>query len=79
MIDGIAGGAWDIYDAQTVKELMQGKNHIEFRTVSVNPQRDYQWNTKKINSELTSGILQGKSRAYRRLYDCYGQLIVRQR
>ena len=60
-IEGITGAAFDIYNEQTVKRLIREKNHIEFRTVSVNPKRDYQWNTKKINSELTSGILQGKS------------------
>lgn len=48
-------------DEQTVKELMQNKNHTEFKTTSVNPKRDYEWNSKKIHSALTSAILQGKS------------------
>lgn len=60
-IENITGVAFDIYNEQTVKQLIKGENHTEFRTVSVNPVRDYLWNTKKINTALTSGILQGKS------------------
>ncbi len=60
-IDSIAGGFWNIYDENTAKELLEGKNHVEFRTVSVNPVRDYAWNKKEIDSELLSGILLGKS------------------
>lgn len=60
-IESITGAAFDIYNEQTVKQLVKGENHTEFRTVSVNPVRDYKWNTKKINTALTSGILQGKS------------------
>ena len=60
-IEGITGASFDIYNEQTVKQIVKGENHIEFRTVSVDPVRDYAWNTKKINSALTSGILQGKS------------------
>lgn len=60
-IESITGAAFDIYNEQTVKQLVKGENHTEFRTVSVNPIRDYKWNTQKINTALTSGILQGKS------------------
>ena len=60
-IEGITGAAFDIYNEQTVKQLVQGENHTEFRTVSINPVRDYAWNTKKINTALLSGIMQGKS------------------
>lgn len=60
-IESITGASFDIYNEQTVKQLIKGENHTEFRTVSVNPVRDYKWNTQKINTALTSGILQGKS------------------
>ena len=60
-IEGITGATFDIYNEQTVKQLIQGENHTEFRTVSINPVRDYAWNTKKINTALLSGIMQGKS------------------
>lgn len=60
-IETVTGARFDIYDEQTVKQLMLGENHIEFRTLNPNPVRDYAWNSQKINSELISGILQGKS------------------
>lgn len=53
--------AWTLVDESTVKNLMMEQNHSEFRTVQVNPKRDYKWNKKRIQSELLSGILQGES------------------
>lgn len=55
------GIAFTIVDKNTVKELATGKNHIEFRTLSVDKKKDYAWNRKKIQQALTSGIVQGKS------------------
>jgi len=52
---------FQLYDEQTVRRLMAQQNHIEFKTVSVNPIRDYEWNRKEIHKALTAGILQGKS------------------
>lgn len=59
---GLQGVSFTMYDEQTVKNLItENGNYTEFRTVKVNPVRDYEWNTKQINSALTSAILQGKS------------------
>ena len=55
------GISFTIVDKNTVKELATGKNHIEFRTLSVDKKKDYAWNRKKIQQALTSGIVQGKS------------------
>lgn len=55
------GVAFNLYNEQAVKNLLKGENHTEFRTLKVNPKRDYEWNQKKVQSALTSGILQGKS------------------
>lgn len=52
--------AFNIYDEQTIRQLMQGENHTEFRVTRTNPARDYEWNSKQIESALISGILQGK-------------------
>lgn len=37
------GIAFTIVDKNTVKELATGKNHIEFRTLSVDNKKDYAW------------------------------------
>ena len=55
------GIAFNIYDEQTVKGLLKGENHSEFRVLHVNRKRDYNWNKQKIQAALTSGILQGQS------------------
>lgn len=52
---------FQLYDEQTARRLMAQQNHIEFKTVNVNPIRDYVWNRKEIHKALTSGILQGLS------------------
>lgn len=53
--------SFTIMNEDTVKRLMTGKNHIGFRTVRVNPKRDYNWNARRIQNELTAGIIQGES------------------
>ena len=59
---GLQGISFTMYDEQTVKNLILGNgNFTEFRTVKINPVRDYEWNSKQINSALTSAILQGKT------------------
>lgn len=55
------GVAFNIYNEHAVKELLEGKNHTEFRVLRVNRKRDYTWNQHKIQAALTSGILQGQS------------------
>ena len=55
------GVSFSIVDKNTVKELGTNKNHSEFRTISINPKRDYAWNRKQIQRTLTAGIIQGKS------------------
>lgn len=53
--------AFDLYDENTVKNLMtESGNFTDFKTVSINPVRDYAWNRKQIESALVSGIMQGK-------------------
>ena len=57
-LDGVS---FTMYDEQTVKNMItENGNYTEFRTLRVNPKRDYLWNTKQIQSAVTSGILQGK-------------------
>lgn len=65
------------FDAQTVRNLFMGNNHIEFKTVKLNPKRDYKWNSEQINKALLSGILQGKS--IDRLADGYMEVMGRNR
>jgi len=60
-IEGATGIAFNLVNEQAVRRLVEGKNHTEFRTLSVNPKRDYNWNTQKIQDALLSGILQGNS------------------
>lgn len=55
------GVAFNIYNEHAVKELLEGKNHTEFRVLHVNRKRDYAWNQQKVQAALTSGILQGQS------------------
>ena len=60
--DDVAVETWDLVDEQTVKNMVtKAGNYTEFKTLSSNPTRDYEWNTSKINSALLSGIMQGKS------------------
>ena len=50
-----------LLDETTLLGLFSGENHVRFKTVSVNPVRDYEWNRRKMDNALISGILQGKS------------------
>lgn len=61
LIDQAKPISWTLYDENTIKRLMYDENHSEFRTVSINPVRDYNWNREQIQTAITSGILQGKS------------------
>lgn len=56
-----SGIAFNIFDENTINNLLKGENHTNFRTVRVDPKRDYAWNSKRIQDALTSGILQGYS------------------
>ena len=54
--------SFDLIDENVVKNLItDADNYTEFKTVSTNPIRDYEWNSKQIQTALTAGILQGKS------------------
>lgn len=53
---------FQLVNEQAIKNLISNNENVtEFRTTSVNPKRDYEWNSDQIRSALTSGILQGKS------------------
>lgn len=56
-----SGISFSIIDKNVVKELAIGRNHSEFRTLSVDKKATYNWNKEKIQRELTAGIIQGKS------------------
>lgn len=55
--------AFDLVDEHTIKELMLGKNHSEFKALAntLNLPRDYKWNYDRIQSALVHGILEGDS------------------
>lgn len=53
--------AWNLVQENAIAELMIGENHTDFRVLSVNPKRDYAWNTELITKCLTAGIMQGES------------------
>lgn len=50
---------FDIYNENAVMNVIKGRNHTEFRTMRVDPVRDYQWNYDKIQKALASGIIRG--------------------
>lgn len=61
-INQCTGIAFNLVNEETIKNLMTGdKNVTEFKTTSIDPVRDYEWNSKQIQSALTQGILQGDS------------------
>ena len=60
-IESESGIAFNLVNEDTVRELALNNNHSEFKTLSVNPKRDYAWNYDKIQNNLLAGILQGKS------------------
>lgn len=54
--------SFNLVDEGTIKNLvMEESNNVEFKTLGVNPKRDYKWNKAQIQSALVSGILQGES------------------
>lgn len=71
------GVSFTLVDEQTVRELITGENHTDFkvkaregdeqvngytyRFLQVDRKLDYSWNRQQIQAKLTSGILQGKS------------------
>lgn len=61
IIDDAYGIDFHLTDETTVRRMVNRNNHIEFRTTSINPQRDYVWNRKQIHNALSSAIMQGKS------------------
>lgn len=62
MDQGVAGINFELQDESTIRNLMMNnRNNISFKTVSVNPVRDYKWNAERIQSALLQGILQGDS------------------
>lgn len=57
---GLEGVAFNLYDENTVRNMVTNKgNYTEFRTTSINPVRDYEWNSKQIRSAVTASILSG--------------------
>ena len=53
--------SFDVVNEQAVRNLMtEDGNFTEFRVTSINPKRDYAWNSQKIQQALTQGIMQGK-------------------
>ena len=46
---------------RAIREAVNGGNHVNFRVLSVNPVRDYQWNAERITQIVASGLQQGKS------------------
>lgn len=58
----VPGASFEIYNEQAVKNLiMDNRNVTEFRTLRVNPVRDYEWNSRQIKNVLASGIIRGLS------------------
>lgn len=54
--------SFTLVNEDVIQNLVTEKSSaIEFKTMSVNPVRDYKWNSKQIQSALISGILQGQS------------------
>lgn len=76
-IDNAYGVDFHLGDEMTERRLIGRDNHIEFRTVSVNPIRDYEWNRVQIHNALTAGIMQGKS--IDKLTDAYMSVMKRNR
>lgn len=57
----LQGSSFTLYNQMTAKRLLMGENHINFRVLNVDKERDYKWNTKQIQSALISGILRGQN------------------
>lgn len=53
---------FQLVDENTVKNLItESGNFTEFKRVHINKARDYEWNSRQIQSALISGIIQGHS------------------
>lgn len=76
-INNAYGVDFHLGDEMTERRLIGQDNHIEFKTTSVNPTRDYNWNREQIHKALTAGIMQGKS--IDKLTDAYMQVMKRNR
>lgn len=56
----VAGYSFELVDANTIKNLATtNKTLLPYK--KINEKKDVSWNTKKINSEVLQGILQGES------------------
>jgi len=60
-IEGASNVSFSLLDENTIKRLMEEKNHVNFKVMKVDRKRDYAWNQKRINNALNQGILQGES------------------
>lgn len=59
-VDGLDGYSFTLTDAETVRNLAdENKNFLPYKYVD--GKKDVRWNTKKVNSEVLQGILQGES------------------
>lgn len=61
-IENATGISFTLVDKDTVKNaVINPESSIDFKTVSVNRVKSYNWDVQKINTALVSGIVQGKS------------------
>ena len=59
-VDGIGGYSFTLVDADTVRNLaVTDTSLLPYK--EIDPEKDIQWNMKKINAETLQGILQGES------------------
>lgn len=59
-LEPVSGISFELVDANTVKNLVtSGKTLLPYKTVD--GKKDERWNTKKVNSEILQGIVQGES------------------
>lgn len=59
-VDGVGGYAFNLLDANTVKNLALADGSL-LPYKKLDPAKDIPWNMKKINAEVLQGILQGES------------------
>ena len=59
-VDGVGGYSFTLVDADTVRNLaVTDTSLLPYK--KIDPEKDVQWNMKKINAETLQGILQGES------------------
>ena len=59
-VDGVGGYSFTLVDADTVRNLaVTDTSLLPYK--EIDPEKDVQWNMKKINAETLQGILQGES------------------